>query len=40
MDDSSSQKQQHQSGTKVALGILGFMIGLTALLLVLKLLLG
>jgi hypothetical protein len=39
MEDSSSKKNQHQSGTKVALGILGFVIGLTALLLVLKLLL-
>lgn len=35
-----TQNDQHQSGRKVALTIFGFMIGLTVLLLLLKLLLG
>lgn len=35
-----TQNQKQQSGTKVALGIFGFMAGLTALLLILKLLIG
>lgn len=35
-----TQSDKPQSGIKIALGILAFMVGLTALLLILKLLIG
>ncbi len=40
MSQPHSGKTEYQSGTRVALGIFGFIIGLTVLLVVLKLLLG
>ncbi len=40
MEPLQAKRTEHQSGTRVAIGILGFVIGLTALLLALKLLIG
>jgi hypothetical protein len=40
MSQPQSDKTEYQSGARVAIGIFGFIVGLTVLLVVLKLLLG
>jgi hypothetical protein len=40
MERQQTAKAEHQSGARIALGILGFIVGLTALLIILKLVIG
>jgi hypothetical protein len=40
MSDSTQNGEKHQSGARVFLGILGFMIGITLLLVLIKYLFG